>query len=102
MELERTMKIDWKTGMLLPNAGLRQSTKTLGQLKNMFLNENARRGMDPETVVQWERKVRSAQEGEASTGDLRAANKAPIPAVGERTPAALPPAPYVIQPSTTK
>jgi len=60
------------------------------------------KGMDPETVVQWERKVRSAQEGEAPTGDLRAANKAPIPAVGERTPAALPPAPHVIQPSTAK
>ena len=60
------------------------------------------KGMDPETVVQWERKVRSAQEGEAPTGDLRAANKAPIPAVGERIPAALPPAPYVIQPSTAK
>jgi Bacterial SH3 domain len=60
------------------------------------------KGMDPETVVQWERKVRSAQESEAPTGDLRAANKAPIPAVGERIPEPLPPAPYVIQPSTAK
>ena len=60
------------------------------------------KGMDPDTVVQWERKVRSAQEGETPAGDLRAANKAPISAVGERTPTALPSAPHVIQPSVAK
>jgi glucose-6-phosphate isomerase len=51
VELERMMKMDWKTGMLFPDAQLRESTKTLGQLENIFLNENARRAMDPETVV---------------------------------------------------
>jgi hypothetical protein len=60
------------------------------------------KGMDPDTVVQWERKVRSAQEGETPAGDLRAANKTPISAVGERTPTALPSAPHVIQPSVVK
>lgn len=60
------------------------------------------KGMDPDTVVQWERKVRSAQEGETPAGDLRAANKAPISAVGERTLTALPSALNVIQPSLAK
>lgn len=51
MELERIMKMDWKTGLLFPEAQLRESTKTIGQLENMFLNENARRALDPDTVV---------------------------------------------------
>jgi len=60
------------------------------------------KGMDPDTVVQWERKVRSAQEGETSAADLRVATKAPISAEGERAPTALPSAPHVIQPSALK
>jgi hypothetical protein len=60
------------------------------------------KGMDPETVVQWERKVRSAQEGETPAGDLRAASKAPISTVGEREPAVLSAVPHSIQPSATK
>jgi hypothetical protein len=60
------------------------------------------KGMDPETVVQWERKVRSAQEGETPAGDLRAATKAPISTVGESTPTALPSVTPAVQPSTTK
>ena len=60
------------------------------------------KGMDPETVVQWERKVRSAQEGETPAGDLRAATKAPISTVGESTPTALPSVPPAVQPSATK
>jgi hypothetical protein len=60
------------------------------------------KGMDPDTVVQWERKVRSAQEGETPAGDLRAANKAPISTVAEPTQTALPSVPAAVQPSTTK
>jgi hypothetical protein len=60
------------------------------------------KGMDPDTVVQWERKVRSAQEGETPAADLRVATKAPISAVGERTPTALPSAPPAVQPSAAK
>ena len=45
------------------------------------------KGMDPDTVVQWERKVRSAQEGET---------------LAEPTPTALPSVPPAVQPSTTK
>lgn len=50
-ELNRIMKMDWERGVLLPDVQLRESAKTLGQLENIFLNENARRAMDPETVV---------------------------------------------------
>jgi hypothetical protein len=48
------------------------------------------KGMDPDTVVEWERKVRSTQEGVASSADLRAATRASISAAGEhsRQPAA--------------
>ena len=60
------------------------------------------KGMDPDTVVQWERKVRSAQEGETPAADLRVANKAPISTVAEPTPTALPSVPPAVQPSTTK
>lgn len=41
------------------------------------------RGMDPETVVQWERKVRTGQEGETSSADLHGAINASVPAVVE-------------------
>jgi TonB family protein len=60
------------------------------------------KGMDPDTVVQWERKIRSAQEGEPSAADLRVASKAPISGEGERAPTVLPSAAQVIQPSIVK
>src|SRR5262245_21152160 len=60
------------------------------------------KGMDPDTVVQWERKIRSAQEGETPAADLRVATKTPISAEGERAPTALPPAPHVIKPTAVK
>src|SRR5262245_18577701 len=43
------------------------------------------KGMDPDTVVQWERKIRSAQEGETPAADLRVATKAPISGEDERS-----------------
>ena len=43
------------------------------------------KGMDPDTVVEWERKVRSTQEGEASSADLRGATKASISAESEHS-----------------
>jgi hypothetical protein len=60
------------------------------------------KGMDPETVVQWERKVRSGQEGETPAGDLRSASKAPISTAGEGVPSVLSAVPPGIQPSTSK
>ena len=41
------------------------------------------RGMDPETVVQWERKVRTGQESETSSADLHGAIDASVPAAVE-------------------
>ena len=60
------------------------------------------KGMDPETVVQWERQVRSAQEAETPAGDLRTASKAPISTGGERQPTDLSAVPPGIQPSAAK
>lgn len=60
------------------------------------------KGMDPETVVQWERQVRSAQEAETQAGDLRTASKAPISTGGERQPTVLSAVPPGIQPSAAK
>jgi hypothetical protein len=58
-------------------------------------------GMDPDTVVQWERKLRSAQEDETPAADLRVAIEAPtILAVEKRAPTAS--ASPVIQPSAVK
>jgi glucose-6-phosphate isomerase len=45
------MKVDWGTGLLIGKEQLQESVKTLGQLENIFLNEEARRAMDPRTVV---------------------------------------------------
>ena len=45
------MQMDWATGLLLPDAQLRESLKTLGQLQGIFANEEARSAMDPTTVV---------------------------------------------------
>jgi glucose-6-phosphate isomerase, archaeal len=45
------MKVDWGTGLLIGKGQLQESVKTLGQLENIFLNEEARRAMDPRTVV---------------------------------------------------
>jgi hypothetical protein len=60
------------------------------------------KGMDPETVVQWERKVRSGQEGETPAGDLRTASKAPISRAGEGEPSVLSAVSPDIQPSPAK
>lgn len=45
------LRIDWPTGLLLPNAEVRESVKRLGQLEGTFADEQAWREMDPETVV---------------------------------------------------
>jgi glucose-6-phosphate isomerase len=45
------MQMDWAKGLLLPDAQVRESVKTLGQLKGIFANEEARSAMDPSIVV---------------------------------------------------
>jgi glucose-6-phosphate isomerase len=45
------MQIDWTKGALLPDADVRESVKTLGQLQGIFADEEARRKVDPNTVV---------------------------------------------------
>lgn len=45
------MQMDWRNALLTPTAHVRNSVKTLGQLENIFLNENARHAMNLETVV---------------------------------------------------
>ena len=45
------MQMDWTKGLLLPDAQLVESVKTLGQLPGIFADEEARRKMDPRTVV---------------------------------------------------
>ena len=60
------------------------------------------KGMDPDTVVEWERKVRSAQEVEASSADLRAATKVSIPAAGEHSGQPAPSVSGSDQTNTTK
>jgi glucose-6-phosphate isomerase len=45
------MQIDWTKGLLLPDAQLVESVKTLGQLQGVFASEEARRAMDPDIVV---------------------------------------------------
>ena len=50
LEFTDMMKMDWQKG-LLSGAPVEQSVKTLGQLKNIFLNEHARESMNPNTVV---------------------------------------------------
>jgi len=45
------MQMDWTKGALLPDAQVRESVKTLGQLQGIFANEDARRKMDPNTAV---------------------------------------------------
>lgn len=49
--LNNIMKMDWKKGLLIGNGQLLESIKTLGQLENIFRNEEARRAMDPNTVI---------------------------------------------------
>jgi glucose-6-phosphate isomerase, archaeal len=51
LELERIMKMDWTKGLLLPNADVRETVKTLGQLEKIFLDEDARSTMNQDTVV---------------------------------------------------
>jgi glucose-6-phosphate isomerase, archaeal len=50
LEFTNMMKMDWQKG-LLSGASVEQSVKTLGQLKNIFMNEQARESMNPNTVV---------------------------------------------------
>jgi glucose-6-phosphate isomerase, archaeal len=45
------MRMDWSKGLLLPNAQVRESIKTLGQLTGIFANEEARSALDSNTVV---------------------------------------------------
>jgi len=45
------MQMDWSKGLLLPDAQLRESLKTLGQLQGIFANEEALSAMDANTVV---------------------------------------------------
>ena len=47
---ERVMTMDWAKAQLF-GGPIQESVKTLGQLKNIFLNEPARVAMDPNTVV---------------------------------------------------
>lgn len=44
------MKMDWKKG-LLSGAPIQESVKTIGQMQHIFLNEQARAAMDPNTVI---------------------------------------------------
>lgn len=50
-EFERIVRMDWQKGLLLPQANVHETVKTLGQLEKIFLNEDARRAMEPDTVV---------------------------------------------------
>jgi glucose-6-phosphate isomerase len=45
------MQMDWAKGVLSPDAQVRESVKTLGQLLGIFANEEARGAMDLDTVV---------------------------------------------------
>jgi glucose-6-phosphate isomerase, archaeal len=45
------MQMDWTKGLLLPDAQLIESVKTLSQLPGIFADEDARCAMDPNTVV---------------------------------------------------
>ena len=49
--MRTTMQMDWIRGALFPDGQVRESVKTLGQLTGIFANEDARRRMDPNTVV---------------------------------------------------
>jgi glucose-6-phosphate isomerase len=51
VEFESIMRMDWEKGLLLPHADVHESVKTLGQLQNIFLNEDTRQTMDQNTVV---------------------------------------------------
>jgi Bacterial SH3 domain len=60
------------------------------------------KGMDPDTVVEWERKVRSAQEGETTLSDLRAATKTAISTASEHSRQPAPSVSGSDQTNTTK
>ena len=45
------MQMDWAKGILLPDARLVESVRTLGQLHAVFADEQARRAMDQNTIV---------------------------------------------------
>jgi glucose-6-phosphate isomerase, archaeal len=50
-EVPAIMQMDWSKGALLPDAHVRESVKTLGQMQGLFANEEARQKMDANTVV---------------------------------------------------
>jgi hypothetical protein len=60
------------------------------------------KGMDPETVVQWERKVRSAEEDETPVAEARAGSTASASSVSQRAPAVTSESAAVIQPNPVK
>jgi len=60
------------------------------------------KGMDPETVVQWERKVRSAEEDETPVAEPRAASTASVSLASQRAPVVLSEPRAVIKPSPVK
>jgi glucose-6-phosphate isomerase len=45
------MQMNWAKGLLEPDAEIRESVKTLGQLADVFADRNALRAMDANTVV---------------------------------------------------
>jgi glucose-6-phosphate isomerase len=45
------MRMDWAKGLLQPDVQVRESVKTLGQLRGIFANAQAFEDMDPNTVV---------------------------------------------------
>jgi hypothetical protein len=81
----------WK----FPKAGLEAAEMTVPLL---FVPK----GMDPETVVEWERKVRSAEEDEAPVAEPPAASTATVSIASQRAPAVASEPPAVIQPRPVK
>jgi glucose-6-phosphate isomerase len=45
------MRVDWANGLLQPDAEVRETVKTLGQLEGIFANPKALRAMDPARIV---------------------------------------------------
>jgi glucose-6-phosphate isomerase, archaeal len=45
------IQMDWGNGLLKPDAQVRESVKTLGQLQGIFVNAEALQAMAPDTVV---------------------------------------------------
>ena len=45
------IRVDWSSGLIQPGGDVRESVKTLGQLKGIFADSQAFRAMDPSTLV---------------------------------------------------